>query len=104
MDIRFSNQDALFAVDNQQIENLKPVAEAALQTALKKTGRGNDFLGWVTLPNDVTEEEIVRIEECAARMAAQSAVMGGVGIGGASLGARGGIAALRNDFAPYAKG
>lgn len=104
MDIRFSNQDALFAVDNQQIENLKPVAEAALQTALKKTGRGNDFLGWVTLPNDVTEEEIVRIEECAARMAAQSDVIVVVGIGGSYLGARAVIEALQNAFAPYVKG
>lgn len=104
MDIRFSNQDALFAVDNQQIANLKPVAEAALQTALKKTGRGNDFLGWVTLPNDVTEEEVVRIEKCAARMAAQSDVIVVVGIGGSYLGARAVIEALQNAFAPYVKG
>ena len=104
MNIRFSNQDALFAVDNQQIENLKPVAEAALQTALNKTGRGNDFLGWVTLPHDVTEDELLRIEECAARMAAQSEVVVVVGIGGSYLGARAVIEALQNAFAPYVKG
>ena len=104
MNIRFNNQDALFAVENQQIGNLKPQAEAALQTALNKTGRGNDFLGWVTLPNDVTENEIVAIEQCAARMAAKSDVVVVVGIGGSYLGARAVIEALQNAFAPYVKG
>ena len=84
MNITFNNQDALFAVENQQIGNLKPQAEAALQTALNKTGRGNDFLGWVTLPNDVTENEIAAIEQCAARMAALSEVVVVVGIGALS--------------------
>ena len=104
MNIRFNNQDALFAVENQQIENLKPQAEAALQTALNKTGRGNDFLGWVTLPNDVSEAEIANIEQCAARMAALSEVVVVVGIGGSYLGARAVIEALQNAFAPYVKG
>ena len=104
MNITFNNQDALFAVENQQIENLKPQAEAALQTALNKTGRGNDFLGWVTLPNDVTENEIVAIEQCAARMAAKSEVVVVVGIGGSYLGARAVIEALQNAFSPYVKG
>ena len=100
MNITFNNQDALFAVENQQIENLKPQAEAALQTALNKTGRGNDFLGWVTLPNDVSEAEIANIEQCAARMAALSEVVVVVGIGGSYLGARAVIDALQNAFAP----
>ena len=95
MNIKLNFQDALFAIDNQQIENLKPQAEAALQTALNKTGRGNDFLGWVTLPNDVTENEIAAIEQCAARMAAQSDVVVVVGIGGSYLGARAVIEALQ---------
>ena len=104
MNIRFTFQDAMFALDNQKVENRKKDAEAALQTALDKTGRGNDFLGWITLPNDVTENDIVRIEECAARMAAKSEVVVVVGIGGSYLGARAVIEALQHSFAPFVKG
>ena len=94
----------MFALDNQKVENRKKDAEAALQTALNKTGRGNDFLGWITLPSDVTEDDIVRIEECAARMAAKSEVVVVVGIGGSYLGARAVIEALQHSFAPFVKG
>ena len=74
MNIRFTFQDAMFALDNQQIENRKKDAEAALQTALNKTGRGNDFLGWVTLPSDVTEQEIIDLETVTAHLVEKSEV------------------------------
>ena len=67
MNVRFNYQDALFFVENQLIDTRKADAEAALQTALNRSGRGNDFLGWITLPNDVTEDDIVRIEDTSAR-------------------------------------
>ena len=31
----------------------------AYQTLVNKTGEGNDFLGWVTLPNDYDKEETI---------------------------------------------
>lgn len=101
MNIRFSNQDALFFVEKQIANPRKADAQAALQTTLNRTGRGSDFLGWVTLPNDVTEADIARIEECAARLAAKSEVAVVVGIGGSYLGARAVIEALQHSFAPY---
>ena len=104
MNIKLDLQDALFAVENQQIENLKPQAEAALQTALNKTGRGNDFLGWVTLPSDVTEQEIIDLETVTAHLVEKSEVVVVVGIGGSYLGARAVIEALQHSFAPYVKG
>ena len=63
MNVRFNYQDALFFVEKLITDPRKADAEAALQTALNKTGRGNDFLGWITLPNDVTEADITRIED-----------------------------------------
>ena len=104
MNIRFTFQDAMFALDNQQIENRKKDAEAALQTALNKTGRGNDFLGWVTLPSDVTEQEIIDLETVTAHLVEKSEVVVVVGIGGSYLGARAVIEALQHSFAPYVKG
>ena len=95
MNVKFSSQDALFFVEKLITDPRKADAEAALQTALNRTGRGNDFLGWVTLPNDVTEADIANIEQCAARMAALSEVVVVVGIGGSYLGARGAIEFLR---------
>ena len=104
MNVKFSSQDALFFVEKLITDPRKADAEAALQTALNRTGRGNDFLGWITLPNDVTEADITRIEECAARMADKSEVVVVVGIGGSYLGARAVIEALQHSFAPYVEG
>ena len=94
----------MFALDNQQIENRKKDAEAALQTALNKTGRGNDFLGWVTLPSDVTEQEIIDLETVTAHLVEKSEVVVVVGIGGSYLGARAVIEALQHSFSSYVKG
>ena len=104
MNVRFNYQDALFFVEKLITDPRKADAEAALQTALNKTGRGNDFLGWVTLPSDVTEQEIIDLETVTADLVEKSEVVVVVGIGGSYLGARAVIEALQHSFAPYVKG
>ena len=104
MNVRFNYQDALFFVEKLITDPRKADAEAALQTVLNKTGRGNDFLGWVTLPSDVTEQEIIDLETVTADLVDKSEVVVVVGIGGSYLGARAVIEALQHSFAPYVKG
>ena len=104
MNVKFSSQDALFFVEKLVTDPRKADAEAALQTALNRTGRGNDFLGWVTLPSDVTEQEIIDLETVTAHLVEKSEVVVVVGIGGSYLGARAVIEALQHSFAPYVEG
>jgi len=59
-----------------------------------KTGPGNDFLGWVTLPSDTPPELTDRIEEEAGRLKKHSEIVVVIGIGGSYLGARAVIEAL----------
>ena len=57
----------------------------------EKTGQGNDFLGWVKLPEDYDKKEFERIKLAAKKIQAQSQVLIVIGIGGSYLGARAAI-------------
>jgi len=53
-----------------------------------KTGEGSDFLGWMNLPERITEDEIKSIREAATRIRNQAEVLVVIGIGGSYLGAK----------------
>ncbi len=70
-----------------------------IQKAIKnKTGKGNDFLGWTTLPSEIDEAMISSIEADAKRMKQIADVFVVIGIGGSYLGARAVIEALGHNF------
>lgn len=98
--MKISLQDALFAVSEADLKAQAPAAEAAYLETVNKTGRGNDFLGWVNLPQEVSESDVVELETVAARLAAKSQVVVVIGIGGSYLGARAVIEALQHSFSP----
>ncbi|MFI3173578.1 MAG: glucose-6-phosphate isomerase [Bacillota bacterium] len=54
----------------------------------EKTGKGNDFLGWVDLPIDYDKEEFARIKAAAKKIQKQSEVLIVIGIGGSYLGTK----------------
>ena len=53
-----------------------------------KTGKGNDFVGWVDLPKDYDKAEFARIKEAATKIQKQSEVLIVIGIGGSLFGYR----------------
>ncbi len=66
-----------------------------LDKAIKeKTGKGNDFLGWVDLPTDYDKEELATIKSAAQYVRDNYDVLLVCGIGGSYLGARAAIEAL----------
>lgn len=68
--------------------------------ALKnKTGKGNDFLGWVNLPSSITTSTLDEIEKAALSYKGKVDVVVVVGIGGSYLGAKSVIEALSHNFA-----
>ena len=71
---------------------------------IDKTGKGNDFLGWVDLPVELDDEFLTSIEESAKKLASCSEIIVITGIGGSYLGARAVIDALNNQFAALLPG
>ena len=59
-----------------------------------KTGAGNDFLGWVELPENFDKEEVQLMKETAAKLREKVDVLLVCGIGGSYLGARAAIEAI----------
>lgn len=64
---------------------------ASHKTLTEKTGAGNDFLGWVNLPENYDKEEFARIKLAAQKIRSDSEVLVVIGIGGSYLGARAAI-------------
>jgi glucose-6-phosphate isomerase len=66
------------------------------------TGAGNDFLGWLSLPDQILNQ-IERIEHVAKHLRSVSDTTVVIGIGGSYLGAKAVIDALSHSFAPFLK-
>ena len=64
---------------------------ASHKTLTEKTGAGNDFLGWVDLPENYDKEEFARIKLAVQKIRSDSEVLVVIGIGGSYLGARAAI-------------
>jgi glucose-6-phosphate isomerase len=70
-----------------------------------KTGKGNDFLGWVNLPSSITEADLDEIEQVAENLKAKNIdILVVIGIGGSYLGAKAVIDALSDSFAAMKPG
>jgi len=68
------------------------------RSILNKTGKGNEFLGWVDLPSKISDELITSIKETATSIVQKAEVFVVIGIGGSYLGARAVIEALSHNF------
>lgn len=64
----------------------------------EKTGRGNDFLGWVDLPEAYDKAEFDRIKKAAEKIQKNSEVLIVIGIGGSYLGARTALDFIQTPF------
>ncbi len=68
---------------------------AEIDKAIKeKTGKGNDFLGWVDQPVDYDKQELAKMKEAAEYVRSNYDVLLVCGIGGSYLGARAAIEAV----------
>src|SRR5450759_3213738 len=70
-----------------------------LDTLNSGTGPGNDFLGWLSLPDDILPQ-LDKIEKTAGHLMSVSDTTVVIGIGGSYLGARAVIEALSHSFSP----
>lgn len=95
----FFYEDVLSFIQSESLLNQGKVeVEKAYNELVTKRGKGNDFLGWLDLPINVTENEINKIKSVAKQLIEKSEVIVVVGIGGSYLGARAVIEALQPYF------
>ena len=85
-------------VPKEKVYARKEEATGYLKSLYEKTGKGNDFLGWVQLPASVSEKEIAAIEEVASFYKNNVEIVVVIGIGGSYLGAKAALEALSDNF------
>ncbi len=86
----FLNQSEITKALNSGIKQLQKLKE--------KTGKGNDFLGWMDLPNQISDSEIQKILKVSKDFQQFETVVV-IGIGGSYLGSK----AIIDLFKPYFK-
>lgn len=96
--VTFDYSKAAPFIGVDEVKNMEAQAESVREVLLKKTGAGNDFLGWIDLPVDYDKEEFARIQKAAAKIQSDSEVFVVIGIGGSYLGARAAVEFLRHSF------
>ena len=86
-------------IENTDIAAIEKEVISAKKTLLDGSCKGNDFLGWVNLPAEISQDEINNIKKDVERLAGKVRLFVVVGIGGSYLGARAVIEALQSEFA-----
>lgn len=89
---------ALPFIKQEKLEQIEAEIKAVHKVLYNKTGKGNDYLGWVDLPQDYNREEFARIQHAAKRIQQQADVLLVIGIGGSYLGAKAALDMLRPHF------
>ena len=79
---------------NENLESYKDTVKEIHDMIHNKTGAGNDFLGWVELPENYDKAEVELIKKTAANLKEKTDVLLVCGIGGSYLGARAAIEAI----------
>src|SRR5690606_20851017 len=80
-----------------KVYNLQPRVNVVHEMIKSKSGKGNDFLGWLDLPFDYEKEELERIYALKKKYAKLD-VLVVIGIGGSYLGAKAGLEFLKEPF------
>lgn len=96
--IKLNLQNVLSFLPKDGIKALEMQSLAANKKLHDKSGKGNDFLGWVNLPSSITDEVLSEIEGVAKQLIAISDVVVVIGIGGSYLGAKAVLEGLGNSF------
>lgn len=96
--IKFDDSKVYNFAAKEEISALYPQAESALKSLKNRTCKGNDFLGWMDLPANISAAHLDDIVNTANDLRARTEVVVVIGIGGSYLGAKAVIEALSGSF------
>jgi glucose-6-phosphate isomerase len=97
-DINLDLRNIYGFIPESSIQQMEEETISHFYKLIKGTGKGRDFLGWLTLPSNFSKGMLEKIKKDAARIREQSDVLVVTGIGGSYLGARAVIEALTPAF------
>jgi glucose-6-phosphate isomerase len=97
MSVQLDDQHLSSFIDGSEFEAIAPQVRAAHDLLHSGTGLGNDFLGWVDLPENYDKQEFARIQAAAKKIRSDTQVFVVIGIGGSYLGARAAIEFLKSN-------
>lgn len=75
-------------IRNEEYAKIQPAVKMASDLLYSGKGAGNDYIGWVDLPNNYDKDEFERIKKAAKKIQSNSEVLIVIGIGGSYLGGR----------------
>ena len=96
MSIKLNHKYTSTFVSELELNAIQSEITHADKLLREKSGEGNDFLGWVDLPDQYDKEEFARIQVAAKKIQKTCDVLIVIGIGGSYLGARAVIEYLRS--------
>jgi glucose-6-phosphate isomerase len=96
--VSINYKNTLNFVSEEELLSFKDKALFAFQTLIKKTGLGNDFVGWVDMLDYVDQDELVKIIDASHKIRRENDCLVVVGIGGSYLGSKAVITALDKYF------
>jgi glucose-6-phosphate isomerase len=96
--ISLNINNALSFVPSKSVNHYAAAVKKANETLHAGTGKGNDFLGWVSLPSSISNDFLNEIQETADTLRKECEVVIVAGIGGSYLGSKAVIDALSNSF------
>lgn len=83
-------------IHGHELDCIAPQVAAAHELLSSGTGAGNDFIGWLDLPENHDKEEFFRIKKAAEKIKNSCDVLIVIGIGGSYLGARAAIEFIKS--------
>ena len=98
MSVKINTKYSKKFVSEEELNAIAPEISEAAKKLDEKTGEGNDFLGWVDLPENYDKEEFSRIKETAEKIKKSCDILIVIGIGGSYLGARAVIEFLKSSL------
>ena len=85
-------------VSRKEVKNHEASLKEYQKGLLNKTLPGNDFMGWLDLPENIRQDQLAAIDDDVKRITPEADVFVVIGIGGSYLGARAVIEALKHSF------
>ena len=98
MAVKFIDKYAKQFFSDDELVGIEAQVKAAHDTLHKASGLGNDFLGWLDLPENYDKKEFARIKKAAEKIISDTDVFIVIGIGGSYLGARAAIEFLGSNY------